>query len=62
MRRNLLQSQGIVFVLFGILLALVGLSLGGLYGRGWALILDIPALIMGILGVALSLSKDKDGE
>ncbi len=58
MRRNLLQSQGIVFILFGILLALVGMSADGLV----TLILDILALIAGVFGVALSLSKDQGGE
>ena len=62
MRRNLLQSQGIVFILFGMLLVLAGGSLGGLYGRGLTLIFDILALIMGILGVALSLSKDRSND
>lgn len=62
MRRNLLQSQGMVFILFGILLVLAGNSLGGLYGRTLTLIFDILALIMGIIGVALSLSKDQGGE
>ena len=55
MRRNLLQSQGVVFILFGILLALVGMSADGLV----TLILDILALIAGVFGVALSLSRDK---
>lgn len=58
MRRNLLQSQGIVFILFGILLALVGMSADGLV----TLILDILALIAGVFGVALSLSKDQGAE
>ena len=58
MRRNLLQSQGVVFILFGILLALVGMSADGLV----TLILDILALIAGVFGVALSLSKDQGGE
>ena len=60
--RTLLQTQGIVFVLFGILLALVGGSLGSLYGRGLALIFDSLAVIAGILGVALSLSKDRSDQ
>ena len=58
MRRNLLQSQGVVFILFGILLALVGMSADGLV----TLILDILALIAGGFGVALSLSRDKGAE
>ncbi len=58
MRRNLLQSQGVVFILFGILLALVGMSADGLV----TLILDILALIAGVFGVALSLSKDQGAE
>ena len=62
MRRNLLQSQGVVFILFGILLVLAWDSLDGLYGWGLALIFDILALLMGIIGVALSLSKDRGGE
>lgn len=62
MRRNLLQSQGVVFILFGILLVLAGDSLDGLYGWGLALIFDILALLMGIIGVALSLSRDRGGE
>ena len=60
--RTQLQLQGIVFILFGVLLALAGWTLGSFYGRGLALIFDVLALIMGILGVALSLSKDHSGK
>ena len=60
--RTQLQLQGIVFILFGVLLALAGWTLGSFYGRVLALIFCVLALIMGILGVALSLSEDHSGK
>lgn len=63
--RERLQRQGIVFILFGILLALVGMAfelLGYSWAGGIGIILLFAALIMGVLGLMLSLSKDNGGE
>lgn len=67
--RTRLQLQGIVLILFGMLLVLVAATnknwvpmmpqeIGGVF----SFVLVWLGLIMGILGVALSLSRDHSGE
>lgn len=65
--RTQLQLQGIVFILFGMLLELVAvinenwlpMMDQSLIGPVFSFVLAWLGLIMGILGVALSLSKDR---
>lgn len=59
--RTQLQLQGIVFILFGMLLVLIAISGPVPYMLGGILqvVLLLLALIMGIMGLILSLSKDK---
>ena len=65
--RTRLQLQGIIFILFGMLLVLVAVvndnwvpmmpqGIGSVFSLGLVWL----GLIMGILGVALSLSKNSD--
>lgn len=56
------QAQGIVLILFGMLLVLIAMIDPVLSDGILRMIVDLAALIMGILGVALSLSKDHGGE
>ena len=59
--RTQLQLEGIVFILFGVLLTLIAISgpVPNWFGGILQVVLLFLALIMGILGVALSLSKDR---
>lgn len=59
--RTQLQLQGIVFILFGMLLVLIAISGPVPYMLEGILqvVLLLLALIMGIMGLILSLSKDK---
>ncbi len=63
--RTQLQLQGIIFILFGMLLVLVAVvndnwvpMMPRGIGSVFSFVLVWLGLIMGILGVALSLSKD----
>lgn len=56
------QAQGIALILFGMLLVLIAMIDPVLSDGILRMIVDLAALIMGILGVALSLSKDHGGE
>ena len=63
--RTRLQLQGIIFILFGMLLVLVAVvndnwvpMMPRGIGSVFSFVLVWLGLIMGILGVALSLSKD----
>lgn len=56
------QAQGIALILFGMLLVLIAMIDPVLSDGILRMIEDLAALIMGILGVALSLSKDHGGE
>jgi len=60
--RTQLQLQGIVFILFGVLLVLIAMVDPVLSDGILRMVADLVALIMGILGVALSLSKDHSGK
>lgn len=60
--RTQLQLQGIVFILFGVLLVLIAMVDPVLSDGILRIVADLVALIMGILGVALSLSKDHSGK
>lgn len=51
------QAQGIALILFGMLLVLIAMIDPVLSDGILRMIVDLAALIMGILGVALSLSK-----
>ncbi len=50
------QIQGCIFILFGFLLALIGALLSGIFGWIAVLFFCMLALIMGIIGLACSLS------
>lgn len=56
------QAQGIALILFGMLLVLIAMIDPVLSDGILRMIVDLAALIMGILGVALSLSKGHGGE
>lgn len=68
--RTQLQLQGIVFILFGMLLELVAvvnknwlpMMDQSIIGPIFSFVLAWLGLIMGILGVALSLSRDHGGK
>lgn len=51
------QAQGIALILFGMLLVLIAMIDPVLSDGILRMIVDLAALIMGILGVALSLSR-----
>ncbi len=56
------QAQGIALILFGMLLVLIAMIDPVLSDGILRMIVDLAALIMGILGVALSLSRGHGGE
>lgn len=56
------QAQGIAFILFGMLLVLIAMIDPVLSDGILRMVMDLAALIMGILGVARSLSRDDSGE
>ena len=55
------QAQGIAFILFGMLLILIAMVDPVLKDGVLRMAVDLVALIMGIIGMAFSLSRDHGG-